>query len=241
MNGWRGTWAAAQMTGVIFSSLVWIVVWGLSLRALAGALVVGAIAVAGRNSRPMLWWRFGARRANDLEREAILSALVPVALLRGRLQPSIWIGHQLGGGSLVIPTSTVLVVSREFLRRVVAGQLTDRQARAVVSEAMGLCRVLDSRMVNAIEAYCAPWRFVQILSPAFAQVATRHPILRLSWKVRWIVFGLAMVDAYRGARWAALVGVTMIAILSWTTGHFESWWLRRFRDLGDRCAVLVDR
>ncbi len=40
MNGWRGTWAAAQITGVVFSSLVWIVVWGSSLPSLLVALAV---------------------------------------------------------------------------------------------------------------------------------------------------------------------------------------------------------
>jgi hypothetical protein len=233
VSGWRGAWAAAQITGVLFSTLVWIVVWGLSLPAFAGALVVGAIAVAGRNTRPMLCWRFGARSANDLEREAMLTAVVPIASMRGRRQPSIWIGRRLDGCHVVMPTHSALVVSPELLRRVVTGQLTDRQTSAIVSEALGLCWVLDSTMVNAVEAYCLPWRFVQFFTGALAQRATRHSILGFSWKIRWIVFGLAIVDAYRSARWAALIGVVLIAVLSWSTGHLETRWALKLQCLAD--------
>ena len=61
MNGWRDTWAAVQITGVIFSTLVSIVVWGIPLRALTGAFVVGAIAVARINGR-------GNRSSSEMER-----------------------------------------------------------------------------------------------------------------------------------------------------------------------------
>ena len=214
MNGWRGTWAMAQITGVLFSSLVWIVVWGLSLPALVSVLAIGVAAVAARNTRPLLWWRFGATPANDFQRGAMLTAIVPIASLRGRNQPAIWISRRLGGGPVVMPSYTILVVSTEFLRRVVTGQLTDRQASAIVIQALGGSQVHNSTLVNAMEAYCLPWRFVQILTGVVSGAAARNPAFGFSWKIRWIVFGLAALDAYRNARWAALVGVVLIAILS---------------------------
>lgn len=237
MNGWRGAWAASQITGVLFSSLVWIVVWGLSLPALVAMLVIGVTAVAGRDTRPMLWWRYGAVRASDFQRGAVLTAIVPIASLRGRNQPIIWIGRRLGGGQVVMPSCTILVVSSEFLRRVVTGQLTDRQASAVVSQALGHCPVHSSTLVNAMDAYCLPWRFVQIVTGVVSGVAARNPVFGFSWKIRWIVFGLAAVDAYRNARWAAFVGVVLIAILSWSTGPFDKRWIRELEDLGDHRAV----
>ena len=233
MNGWRGNWAAAQITGVLFSSLVWIVVWGLSLPALVAFLVVGVAAVAARNTRPLLWWRYGATPAKDFQRAAMLTAIVPIASLRGRNQPAIWIGRRLASGQVVMPSHTNLVVSTEFLRRVISGQLTDRQASAIVSQALGHCPVHSSTPVNATDAYCLPWRAVQILTGVVGAAAARNPVLGFSWKIRWIVFGLAAVDAYRNARWAALVGVVLIAILSWSTSHFDERWTRKFQDLGD--------
>lgn len=237
MKSWRGSWAAAQTTGVVFSSLVWIVVWGLSSLALVVTLAVGIALVVGRNTQPLLWWRFGAAPANDFERDAALTAIVPIASLRGRRQPSIWIGRRVSGGLVVMPSRTVVVVSPEFVSRVSNGQLSDRQASAIISRALGHCQVHDSSLVNAVEAYCAPWRFVQVFTGVAGQLSTRGPMLGLSGKIRWIVFGAAIVDSYRNARWAALVGVLVIAVLSWSTGYFQKRWTRKLEDLGDDCAV----
>lgn len=237
MNGWRGTWARAQITGVLFSSLVWIVMWGLSLPALVGILLVGFAAVEARKTRPMLWWRFGATPANDFQRDAILAAIVPIASLRGRHQPSVWIGSQLGGGHVVMPAPAVLVVSPELLRQVVSGQLTDRQTSAIISQALGHSQVYDSTLVNAADAYCLPWRIVQIFINVASQAARSIPLIGFSWKIRWIVFGLAAFDAYRNARWAALIAVILIAILSGATGHLETKWVRKRQNLGDQRVI----
>lgn len=237
MNGWRGSWVAAQITGVVFSSLVWIVVWGLSLPALLVVLAVGVAAVIGRNSRPMLWWRFGATPANDFQRDTMLTAIVPIASLRGRRQPAMWIGRRLGGGHVTMPSNAVLVLSPEFVRQVATGQLTDRQASAIVCQALGRVKVLDSTPVNALEAYCLPWHCVRTLVGGASLVAAHHATIRFSWNTRWIFFGVAIVDSYLNARWAAFVGVIMIAVLSWITGFFQKRWDRRCQDLGDRSAI----
>ncbi len=237
MNGWRGTWAAAQITGVIFSSLVWIVVCGLSLPVLAVTTAIGIALVIARNTWPLLWWRFGATSAAAFQRDTILTAIVPIPSLRGRRQPSIWVGRRIDGGLVVMPSRTVVVVSPEFVRRVSNGQLSDRQASAIISRALGHCQVHDSSLVNVVETYCAPWRFVQIFTRVAGQLTTRSPMLGLSWKIRWIVYGVAIVDSYRNARWAALVGVVVIAVLSWSTGHFQKTWARKLEDLSDDCAA----
>ena len=237
MNGWRGTWAAAQITGVIFSSLVRIVVWGLSLPALVVAMAAGTVLVIGRNTRPMLWWRFGAAPANDYQRDTMLTAIVPIVSLRGRHQPQVWIGRRLFGAEVVMPSSTVLVVSSELLGRVASGQLTDRQASAVISQALGMADVADSTLANLVEAYCLPWRFVQVQVAVVSRFAAQHCTVRFSWTIRWIAFGVAVVDSYLHARWPAFVGVVMIAVLSGTTGVFQKRWDRRCQDLGDQRAI----
>lgn len=237
MKSWRGSWAAAQTTGVVFSSLVWIVVWGLSFPALVVTVAVGIALVVGRNTQPLLRWRFGAAPANDFERDAVLTAIAPIASLRGRREPSIWIGRRIVGGLVVMPSRAVVVVSPEFVRRVGDGQLSDRQASAIISRALGQCPMHDSSLVNAVEAYCLPWRFVQVINSVASQVVRRNQILGFSWTIRWIVFGAAAVDAHRNGRWAALIGVILIAALSWSTGHFQNRWLRTLQDLGDQHAV----
>lgn len=234
MNRWRGAWAVAQITGVIFSSLVWIVVCGLSFAALVVTAAVAVALVTGRNTRPMLWWRFGATPANDFLRDTMLTAIVPIASLRGRHQPSVWIGHRIIGGQVVMPSSTALVVSPRFVGQVANGQLTDRQASAIVSQALGAVQVINSTLVNMLDVCCVPWRLVQVLVAMVTQFATRHRTIRFSWKIRWLVFGTATVDNYLNTRWAAFIGVIVIAVLSWTTGFFQKQWDHRCQDLGDQ-------
>ena len=237
MNGWRGTWAAAQITGVIFSNLVWIVVCGLSFPALVLAAAVGVALVIGRNTRPLLWWRFGATPANDFQRDTMLTAIVPIPSLRGRHQPSVWIGRRIIGGQVAMPSSRMLVVSPRFVGQVANGQLTDRQASAIISQSLGVVEVVDSVPVNVLDAYCVPWRLVQVLITMVSQFAARHRTLRISWSIRWIVFGVAIVDNYLNARWAGFVGVIVIAVLSWTTGFFQKRWDRRLQGLGDQRTI----
>lgn len=237
MNRWRGTWAAAQITGVIFSSLVWIVVCGLWFPALVVTAALGIVLVIGRNARPMLWWRFGATPANDFQRDTILTAIIPIASLRGRHQPSVWIGRRILGGQVVMPLSTILVVSPRFVGQVASGQLTDRQASAIISQPLGAVEVVDSTLVNLLDVYCVPWRIVQVLIAMVSQFASRHRTLRISWSIRWLVFGIAIVDNYVNARWAALIGVVLIAALSWTTGFLQNRWGRRCQDLADQRTI----
>jgi hypothetical protein len=237
VNRWRGTWAAAQLTGVIFSSLVWIVVCGLSLPALVVTAAIGIALVIGRNTRPMLWWRFGATPANDFQRDTMLTAIIPIASLRGRHQPSVWIGRRIIGGQVVMPSSTAMVVSPEFVGQVASGELTDRQASAIISQTLGAVEVVDSTLVNALEAYCLPWRLVEVFIAMVGQFAARHRTLRFSWSIRWLVFGVATVDNYLNAQWAAFIGVILIAVLSWTTALFQKRWDRRCQDLADERTI----
>lgn len=155
---------------------------GLSLPAFMLTIAVGIAAVVGRNSRAMLWWRYGVRPANDFERDAILTAIIPIALLRGRNQPAIWIGHRLGAGHAAMPNRANLIVALEFGRQVAHGQLTDRQASAIISRALGAAAEHDSTLVNVIDAHCLPWRIVQIFTGAASQIAARSAMLGFSWR-----------------------------------------------------------
>lgn len=120
-----------------------------------------------------------------------------------------------------MPASTLLLVSPDFVGRIASGRLTGRQASTIISQTLGTVEIVDSALVNAFEAYCLPWRLVQVLVVGVSQFAARHRTLRISWSIRWIVFGVAIVDNYFNGRWAAFVGVILIAVLSWTTGFFQ--------------------
>ena len=63
------------------------------------------------------------------------------------------------------------------------------------------------------------------------------PLLSVSWKIRWIVFAVAIIDNALASRWNALIAVTIIAILSGTTPAFRARWRTTLRGLGDERAT----
>ena len=74
MRSWRGSWAAAQLTGVLFSSFAWLVFAAMWPIIGLGGLVLGVCYLLGRNSRAGLRWRFGVRSASALEQRMLLAA-----------------------------------------------------------------------------------------------------------------------------------------------------------------------
>ena len=230
---WRGAWFRAQITGLVFSSFVWLVVAGLSIPAAAAGVAACVVWLVGRNTRPGLWWQFGARPATEFERDQVLATIVPISSLRGRHQPAIWIGSRIPGADASMPTPNDLVVSPALVQRIATGRLSDQQASALVCQALGQQPVHGSSLVAAMEAYCAPWGVVAIIVGAFCRAASRTPVLSASWKIRWLVFAVAMIDNAMSARWNALVAVTIIATLSGTTPFFRAQWTATLHTLGD--------
>ena len=62
-------------------------------------------------------------------------------------------------------------------------------------------------------------------------------LMGASWRIRWLVFGVAVVDNVQAARWNALVVVVIVAVLSGTTPVFRRRWHATLRDLGDQQVV----
>lgn len=234
---WRRVWLRAQITGLIFSSMVWLVAVGLSPMATASVFAVGVVWLLVRDTRAGLWWRFAARPARAFERERVQAAIVPIASLRGRHQPRIWIGTRTGPGGAVVPTSADLVVSPSVVCRIDGGELSDECTSALVSHALGQRAVWGSRLVAAVDVYCLPWRLVEMVTAVFGATAGCSGLMAASWKIRWLVFGVAIIDNAHAARWNALVVVVIVAVLSGTTPVLRRRWLATLRDLGDRQVI----
>ncbi len=239
MPRWRACWAAAQITGVLVSSYVWLLLALTSPTATAAVVLVGVGYVVGRTSRAGMWWRFGARPATSAERDRVLAATVPVTALRGRHEPTIWIGRRMDTGAVVMVGERHLVVREDVLRRVLTGDLADEQVSALVTHALGQRHVRGSALVAAAEVYCLPWELVAVAANHVGRVGRRVPLLPLAWRARWVVFGMALIDSVRGSRWLALVGVALIALLSWSTGYLQRRWIKRIHALGQQ-RILAD-
>lgn len=234
---WRWVWLRAQITGLMFSSMIWLVVAGLSLTAAAAVFGAGVVWLLVRDTRAGLWWRFGARPASPFERDRLLAAIVPISSLRGRHQPRIWIGTRTGTDQAVVPTTRDSVVSPVLVRRIVGGELDDVRVSALVSHALGQRSVWGSRLVAGVDAYCVPWRLVEVVTAVFSAAAGRSGLVAVSWKIRWIMFGVAIIDNAHAARWNALIVVVIVAVLSGTTAVFRRHWHATLRDLGDEQVV----
>jgi len=230
--GWRGVWLQAQIAGLVLSSIVWIVVAGLSLTTAATFLVAGAVWVLSRNTRAGLWWRFGARPATPFERERVQAAIVQIVWSRGRHQPTIWVGRRTGEDDAIMPTRRDLVVSIGLLGRMAAGRLADEQVCAVVSLASGRQPVTGSALVASMDAYCVPWHIVTILTSAIRESVIQTPLLSLAWRARWIVFGMAMIDNWYARRWSGLISVALLALVSGLAPRARRRWQIALWNLG---------
>ncbi len=234
---WRGAWAGAQVTGVIVSTLIWIVVAGLSPGPFAATAGVGVLLVVGRNTRAGLWWRFGARPATPFEERRVLAAIVPIGSLRGRRQPTIWVASRLPCRDAVMPSPTDLLVSPALLRQIVTGGVTDNHLCVLVSQAAGREPADQSLLAATVGAYCIPWAVIEMVVSSVGHVARRAPMLSLSWKARWLILAVALVDSARSGRWLALLGLAAAGVLSATTPYLRKRWEATLRRLGDERVV----
>jgi len=180
--GWRGVWWAAQITPILFSSYVWLIIAGLA-PPLAAVLVAGSVVlVAARNSRPGLWWRFGAREMLGSERDQVLAAIVPIGSLRGRRQPArVWEGRRMHGGFVAMPTEHDLVVSSLIKIWVANRSFNDEQISAFVAHGVGQQEVGTSRMVAAVDAFTLPWHLLAVVAEPAMAALRRIPLVPFAW------------------------------------------------------------
>ena len=76
-----------------------------------------------------------------------------------------------------------------------------------------------------------------MVTVVFGVTAGGSRLMGASWRIRWLVFGVAVVEDVQAARWNALVVVVIAAVLSGTTPALRRRWLDTLRDLGDRQVI----
>lgn len=239
---WRARWAVAQLTGVLFSTAVWIVASALVPSVVLAVMLVGLVFVVVFRTRPVLWLMFGARRVAGVDRDVLLREIVPVTSLRGRGQPVVFVAtrRRLPGRDAVAVGRRVLVVSDSLLARIKAGQVSDGEVAVQVAHALGQARAWGSRLVVGVGVYCLPWAVVDTVVSAIAGRLARVPLMSLSWRIRPLVFGLGLVDAVQQARWEAAVPLLVMSVLTYTTRPLERAWQQRLTELGERRVAEED-
>ncbi len=236
---WRASWALAHLTGVLFSTLVWVVLVASASKVAVAALLGGAVAVVVHGTRPLLWLVVGARLAAPDDRDAVLRAIVPVAFLRGRNQPRILVAgrRRAVGWDVLAVSRRTLLVTDQLVAEIRSGRISGVEVSALVAHAFGQLPALGSRVVAAIDIYCLPWGVVDTVVSRIASRLSRLPLMSLSWRMRPVVFGLGLIDAVLHARWEAAVPLVVFSILTYTTGPLERASKRRLAELGDRSVA----
>lgn len=223
---WRASWGLAQVTGVLFSTVVWIVLVALAPAAVAAAGLWAAVVVVGRCTSFVLWARYGARRTTPAQRQLILRALVPVVSLRERGQPQLSVGRYLRGGDVFAPAPGHLVVTPRVVRWLEIGELSGDQFCGLVRRALARLPVDGSRLVLATELYCAPWRVVRVVGAVLRPRGVIGAVVKLSWQLRPVVFVVAVVQSWVEGRWLMAVAVAALLLLSYAAGVLDRRWAR---------------
>lgn len=233
---WRARWALAQITGVLFSTAVWIVALALAPTVAILALLGGAVLVATFGTSPVWWLVFGARPATGADREDVLRAIVVVGSLRGRNQPVVFIGKGFRSHAwdVLVPRRSALLVSESLLTRLRAGGVCDVEVAVRVAYALGQLPAVGSRLALAVGVYCLPWTIVDAVVSRVARRLARVPLMSLSWRMRPLVFGLGLADAVQHARWEAAIPLGVLAVLTYTTRPLHRAWQRKLAELGNR-------
>lgn len=217
---------------MLASSFLWLMVGAVWPVLWVVGLVYGVVLVAGRHSRAGLSWRFGVRPASELENRLVLAGIVPIAQLRGRSQPRVWVSRRPEIG-VVMPTRSDLVIGPSLIAGVLAGQRPAEELSALVSHALGQEPVRSSLLVAVIDVFCTPWRVIEVAIAKLAPVVGQMPLAGLAWRGRWVVFAVAVIGAAHQGRWVGMAGVAVVAVLTWSTGFFNRRWMSRWVKLGD--------
>ena len=233
---WRARWALAQITGILFSTAVWIVLMAVAPEVVVAVLLGGVVFVAGFRTRVVLWLVFGARPAVGRDRDALLRAIVPVSSLRGRGQPDVFVGRgfRVRGWDVLAPCRGSLLVSESMLRGIRQGQVSETEVSVRVARAFGQLPAVGSRSTLAVAVYCLPWAIVETVASRVVCRLVRVPLMSLSWRMRPLVLGLGLVDAVQHTRWEAAVPLLVLAVLTYTTGPLNRAWRCKLAEMGDR-------
>lgn len=227
---WRWVWARAQVTGIVASALVWLVLAALDPMFVAAYGLLAVVVVAGWSTRPVLWWRYGARRLGPAEAEAVWRALVPIEWLRGRNQPRLWVGSRVDADVVAVDPHQ-LVLSERLVAHVAHQEVSDPDVCWLVERGYGLVEVHESRLVAAVDVFCAPWALLAIIASTLAGPVAGIRLVGFAWRIRWLFFVLAAIDLYGMGHWPGLVMLVLVAAATVTTPRGNRAWATRQAEL----------
>lgn len=223
---WRWVWSRSRITAGVVSGVIWLTVACLAPAVMAGLMALAIVIVAGWRAGWMLRCRYGVRAATKDEAAAVLRTLVPIVVLRGRNQPSLWVSGQLGCDVLAADERT-LVVSGQVIGQIRDGRIADLALCEIVVRALALAAFQRSRLVAVVKLFCLPWTaLAAVARPASTLARGLRPLA-------WLFAVMAGSDLYRCGEWIPIVLLVLLVIATVTTPHFDRAWAVRCRAMAD--------
>lgn len=217
---WRWVWLRSRMTACAVSAVISLIAAGLAPIVMVGLLAGGIAAVVGWHSGLVLWCCYGARVARSDDATVVFRALVPLAALRGRNQPRLYVNGRPDSDVRAADERT-LVVSRRLVGWIRDGRIADLAVCDLVVRALALAPVQRSRLVAAVRLFCLPWMVLAALGRPVSGVARRlRPLV-------WLFALMAGCDLYRRGEWVAIVLLVLAVVATVTTPRFDRAWAAR--------------
>lgn len=240
---WRATWLRAQLTGLAFSTMVWLVLSALKPDVVALLWLVGAVLVAAWPSRLVFRARFVGRHVSPADRELVLRGVAPIQSLRGRNQPEVCASRRRLAGVAVGPG--IVVVGQQLLDRLRSHRVSEVQFATLAARCVGVAAASQSRLVVAVDLFCLPWSLVRRLSRAAIFRLPRRVLSTAFGRVMaGLVLAIAAVDLFQRGLWVLLVMVVLAGVAAVTTGKFDRAWAVRLNELAQdavgRCGLAQE-
>jgi hypothetical protein len=176
----------------------------------------------------------GARSPTAAEAAVLASAITQVCaaglgppLVRVAVQPR---GHGLvafacGGSTVVVPRDLVVAVHH--------GRVSNEQAAASIAHAAAICSAGLTRGQLALTVWCLPWVALEAVVAAVGRTLRGVALLRLAWRARGVVAGIAVAqNAAGGHPWMAVVLGALIGA-TYAQPALNRQWNRRLARVGD--------
>lgn len=219
-------WLRSRMTACGVSAVIWLIAGCLAPAVMVGLLAVAIVTIAGWRSALVLRCRYGARRATSDEAAVVLRAMVPVAGLRGRSQPGLYLCDRLGCDLRAVGERTI-VLSRRLVGWIRDGRIADLAVCELVVRALALAPMERSRMVAAVRLFCLPWTALATVARLLNSLARRlRPLV-------WLFALMAVCDLYRRSEWGAIVLLVLVVVATVTMPRFDRAWALRSRAIAD--------
>ena len=176
----------------------------------------------------------GARSPTAAEAAVLAPAITRVCaaglgppLVRVVVQPH---GHGLlpfacGGSTVVVPRDLVVAVHH--------GRVSHEQAAASIAHAASICSAGLTRGQLTLAVWCLPWVGLEGVVAAAGRMLRGIALLRLAWRARVIVAGIAVAqNAAGGHPWMAVVLAALIGA-TYAQPALNRHWRRRLASVGD--------